>query len=208
MKRINDVKLEYDLKDCKPDIALLDAENGIHSVIEIVVTHQPEDNALQYFRENSIILIKIILTSDEDMKRLLQSPIYLDEIDICLNQKCNRCGKYMHKSYLHIIDGYCWKCHAEMKVAIKGSIHNLIHGPAKFTDKEINIARQHGVSITQKYSDTVKRRYLANTCLKCNGFAGEFYLGPNYFMPAVAGDYEREMIELGYNCIHCLYCGE
>ena len=208
LKKITHARKEYDLKECVPDIALLGTDNKVHSVIEIILSHPPEENALRYYDTNDIILIKFILNSDNDIDRLRDSPLGPDDINTCLNQRCGKCDQYMLKVYIHIIDGDCWKCLSPMKVAAKGSIYYLLGGPASFTPGEISLARRHGVLITYRYSDTVKKRYMANICPKCNGFIGEFFLGPNYFMPSILGDYRRDSIEIGYCCPFCFHNNE
>jgi hypothetical protein len=53
LDKVDSVKIEYRLNDCIPDIALLDVEQNVFAVIEIVVTHQPEEHVLQYYKEGS-----------------------------------------------------------------------------------------------------------------------------------------------------------
>jgi hypothetical protein len=38
------------MKICKPDIALFDETGKVFTVIEIVVTHKPEDNVIKYYK--------------------------------------------------------------------------------------------------------------------------------------------------------------
>jgi hypothetical protein len=67
LKKISDVKLEYNLGKCQPDIALLDAHENVHAVIEVVVTHKPEEQAVKFYKDNDIILIEHVLKSDLDL---------------------------------------------------------------------------------------------------------------------------------------------
>lgn len=64
------VKSEYDLRFCRPDIALIETNNRVYAVIEIVVTHEPDENTLKYYKNNQIVLIKIKLDTEEDLLKL------------------------------------------------------------------------------------------------------------------------------------------
>lgn len=55
---------------CRPDIALLDVEGSVIAAIEIVVTHEPEEDVLRYYERNGITLKQINLFSEEDLKKL------------------------------------------------------------------------------------------------------------------------------------------
>jgi hypothetical protein len=64
------VKEEYNLKICRPDIALFNENRDVYAVIEIVVTHEPEDVAIKFYKENKIVLIQINLDSEEDLEKV------------------------------------------------------------------------------------------------------------------------------------------
>ena len=51
LEGIADVETEYDLKVCKPDIALLDKNRNVVSVIEVIVSHKPEEKVISYYKE-------------------------------------------------------------------------------------------------------------------------------------------------------------
>jgi hypothetical protein len=70
LKKTYFVKMEHDLKKCRPDIALFDKNQNVYAVIEIVVEHKPEQSTLDFYNENNIILIQYNLTSDEDIKNM------------------------------------------------------------------------------------------------------------------------------------------
>ncbi|MDR0556734.1 MAG: hypothetical protein LBG43_02530 [Treponema sp.] len=94
LKKAFDVKEEYNMELCRPDIALFDEKGNIFVIIEIVVTHKPEDSVKKYYKENNIILIQIELDSENDLEKIdekLKSP---SVVDFCFNPKCENCGKY------------------------------------------------------------------------------------------------------------------
>ncbi|OQP59123.1 hypothetical protein A3860_38810 [Niastella vici] len=50
-KRIKRVIVEHDMAEVKPDIALLDEADKIIIVIEVIVTHKPNEKALQFYKQ-------------------------------------------------------------------------------------------------------------------------------------------------------------
>ncbi|GAB6390910.1 MAG: competence protein CoiA family protein [Treponematales bacterium] len=70
LKVVSAVKAEHDMKVCRPDIALFDGNGRVITVIEIVVTHEPEEAAITYYKENGIVLIQINLDSEDDLERV------------------------------------------------------------------------------------------------------------------------------------------
>jgi hypothetical protein len=207
LKKIKTVKLEYYLKECRPDIALIDFNDNVFAVIEIVVTHKPEEKVIEFYKKNEIILIQINLKSDEDINQVNEKINAPDIVKTCFNPKCKNCDNFLHKTKMTIINGDCWKCKKSMKVAVvEGGIvrgGNCV-GPEKFSNQEIEFATSKGVIIKKHYSKTVKEEYLANTCLNCGNFAGEFYLFTEYLAPASYGELTSESFNVGYNCNSCV----
>jgi hypothetical protein len=202
--------LEYNLTVCQPDIALLDDKNKVFAVIEIVVTHKPEVQVIQYYRDNDIILIQINLQSDEDIDNLETKISKPNLVSICFNPKCKTCGNYLQKKIMTVIDGDCWKCQNNMKIAtissgnggwIRKTGTNLY--PSDFTDDEIVMAKSKGVILKMQYSKTAGGEYLANSCTKCGTFAGEFHLFTQYVAPAGYGELFSESFFMGYHCEEC-----
>jgi len=64
------VKAEHDMKVCRPDIALFDGNGRVFAVIEIVVKHEPEEAALNYYKNNNIVLVQIKLDSEDDLEKV------------------------------------------------------------------------------------------------------------------------------------------
>ena len=82
------IKEEYNLKVCQPDIALLDPEGEVVAAIEIVVTHEPEENVLRYYERKGITLIQINLFSEDDLYKVEEKITNPDVVNFCLNPKC------------------------------------------------------------------------------------------------------------------------
>ncbi|MGA2506918.1 MAG: competence protein CoiA family protein [Chitinispirillaceae bacterium] len=85
------VEKEFDMKTCRPDIALLNGKGGIFAVIEIIVSHPPEYNVLSFYKTNNIPLINITLNPLDPVKELenldakIQHPT---RVDFLSNMTC------------------------------------------------------------------------------------------------------------------------
>ena len=204
LKKIKSVKVEYNLKICQPDIALLDENEKIFAFIEIVVTHKPEEKVLKYYDDNNIILIQIELSSNEDIEKIDKKISKPNRVNFCFNGKCKKCNSFKGKKTMAIIEGNCWKCSQSMKVAVIYIIDSEFIGayiyPSNFNQEEIKLAESKGVLLKMQYSYTAREKYIANTCSNCGSFAGDFYLFVDYISLAGIG-YER--FDMTYYCKYC-----
>ncbi len=88
LQRVVSIKEEFNLGVCRPDIALLDDAGKIIAVIEIVVNHSPEENVLQYYKTNKIVLIQINVETEDELfmvEEIISNP---NKVDFCLNTEC------------------------------------------------------------------------------------------------------------------------
>ncbi len=206
IKKARSVVEEYDLNSCRPDIALLDKSNQIVWVIEVVVTHAPDKHVLEYYRKHRIALARFDLNSDDDLVKATAEELLPDFVDQCVNPRCAKCDRFQQNIVLWIIKGGCWKCGCVMQIAVVegGESRNRTYaGPEEFTAHELTIAKSKGCRITKKYSRTQRRSYLANTCMECGAFAGEFHMFTQYVAPAGHGELNCEKIDVGYYCESC-----
>jgi hypothetical protein len=90
-----DVKEEYQMENCRADIALLGQEGKPFAVIEIVVTHKPEEVAITYYKENKIVLIQVELDTEDDLENIDAKINKPTSIDYCFNPKCPNHGEYV-----------------------------------------------------------------------------------------------------------------
>jgi hypothetical protein len=201
LKKIFDVKDEYDMKVCKPDIALFDENRNVFTVIEIVVTHKPEDNVIKYYNENNIILIQIDLFSEDDLDNIDEKLENPSIVDCCLNPKCNNCGKYKMKKDLIVLNKNCYKCGNSMKVCyIK--INEDYKSPSEFDEEEINFAKSKGVLLEACFSKTRNEKYLANVCPNCRAFVGDWFLFDDNIIENMY-DENIPKYDMGFYCDEC-----
>lgn len=196
LKKVKSVKVEYYMKECQPDIALLDKSDNVYAVIEVVVTHKPEENVLEFYSDKNIILILINLTSDEDLENLENKISKPDIVKFCYNPKCEKCKHHQQKTKMIIIVGDCWRCDKPIKVALTRK-NGYTLGPDTFTQKELIFAKNKGVSVSRK------KDYLANTCNHCGTFVGKTYLLDEYYIPALDDIFKYETFYISYHCSNC-----
>lgn len=88
------VKDEYDMKICRPDIALIEEKENVYAVFEIVVTHEPENNIVNYYQKNNIILFQIKIDSEDDLENINETLKKVkiitrpDYFNVCFNPNC------------------------------------------------------------------------------------------------------------------------
>ena len=82
------IKGEYDLQVCRPDIALLTNGKNVYAVIEVIVTHEPEEKTVNYYKDNKIILIKYKLDSYDDLQRFNEKVKYPTEVILFDKRQC------------------------------------------------------------------------------------------------------------------------
>jgi len=197
LKKAVQVKLEHHLGACQPDIALLGQDGRTLAVIEIIVTHFPEQKALSYYEQNQIAVVSYVLRSDDDIN-CLDSPILKpDDVDLCLHPKCPKCHRHMSKKRLLIIDAKCWKCCSPMRVA---ALRGDAGYEGDFSTSDIQLATQHGAFLVERYRQTEGEKYVVNTCRKCRRFIGTYYLFIDY---VAVPEYGREELDAGYYCPSC-----
>ena len=191
LKKAEKVVLEYDLGVCKPDIALLDGNDKVIIVIEIVVTHKPEDKVLKYYEENNIACLQINVNDFSDCDNIEEKLSHPSKIIKCPLPKCPKCGERMGKRKLIITTTHCQNCGQNMKIAMVLEDDVFLLQPSKFNKEEISLAKELGANIRVKYENTSKTSYLANICRHCNAPLSYDH-----------SPHEEER-DVGYGCFHC-----
>lgn len=199
LKKATQVIEELDLQVCRPDIALLDKDGKVVIVIEIVVTHKPSPETLQFYKDNKIACLQIEVSDFSECDRIQEKVLHPNAVSMCPNPICKKCGEVMNRAKLIVVTASCRKCSNAMKIAmIVSNDGNYIHSPKVFTNDEIRKAQMFGVNIKNRYSQTVRENYWANVCDKCNAFVGDFYMHDYFNLP------HDEEVDLSYKCFNCM----
>ncbi len=199
LKKATQVIEELDLQVCRPDIALLDKDGKVVIVIEIVVTHKPSPETLQFYKDNKIACLQIEVSDFSECDKIREKVLHPNAVSMCPNPICKKCGEVMNSAKLIVVTAPCWHCSNDMKIAmIVSNDGNYIHTPKDFTNDEIRKAQMFGVNIKNRYSQTVRENYWANVCDKCNAFVGDFYMHGYFNLP------HDEEVDLSYKCFNCM----
>jgi hypothetical protein len=92
------VRDEYTLDGCRPDIVLINASKKISAIIEIVDTHTPEKNVINYCQKTSTVLIIIKLDSLDDLE-IIEDKIKKPTSVFLLNKMM--CPLFKQKAFLY-----------------------------------------------------------------------------------------------------------
>lgn len=201
LKKANDVKQEYDMKFARPDIALLSANERIVAVIEVVVTHQPEEKVRNFYKSKNIPLVKFELSSDAQLSMASAEVLKPTFVSSCLSPKCPNCNKYLYKRNLVFCYAECYKCGSEKMPQAFIHGHGVdYHGfgskekgfQGGFTNRELHLAIKFGV----KFS--INREHYSFTwdliCPLCRSRTHPYEIA--YYE-------EQASIETGYYCDYC-----
>ena len=109
------VKEEFDLSSCRPDIALLDRNENVIAAIEVVVTHAPEDKVIHFYKERSIVLLQINLSSDNDLNEVEARVSRPDSVDYCMNRVCSSYSASTIKRAIQAARTSCGRCHSPLE---------------------------------------------------------------------------------------------
>ncbi len=118
LKITKEVAVEKNLGTCIPDIALIDKNGKPYLAIEIVVTHPPEEETLEYYRKNNIALYRLNISSEADLYNIENRAKKPDEFWFCKNPKCPTCGSFMDTKIMAIGNIECHRCDQPMKIAL------------------------------------------------------------------------------------------
>lgn len=86
-----EVATEYNLGVCRPDIALLDSEGKLIKVVEIVVSHSPEEKSLKYYKENDIVCLKVKVADFKECDEIEKVLIDSERVEIYPERECEEC---------------------------------------------------------------------------------------------------------------------
>ena len=198
LKLARQVEMEVQLEGCRPDLVLWDGDEEPVAVLEMVVTHQPDENVLEYCEKRGVTLLQFNLRNVRDLLALeYEQPLRPSHVTLCLRPQCEDCGKPLSPAFLHVLDVSCWRCGFPMRVAFVRA-DNRTAGPEVFGERQTDLARRQGVLLRENYSLSSRKRYVANTCPTCGAFVGVPYLlRYAHKAPDTAGK------RAGYVCLNC-----
>ena len=164
LKITDSIEEEYHLKVCQPDIALLDKNGTVIAAIEIVVTHEPEENTLLYYEKNGITLIQINLESEDDLHRVEERITNPDIVNLCLNPQCTNFKNHAVNRALIVKDARCF--HFKHPIKTCNLLNKSVFGVIKsrlLTPEEMEEAESQGVY----FKEIIGKDYPVVACKCC-----------------------------------------
>jgi len=155
-----DVKDEYNMKICIPDIALLNKEGNVFAVIEIIVTHKPEENVLEYYKVNKIPVIQILLNSDDNINNIDNIISNPTSLDFCFNINCINNNGLIPIRKLNIYNAICGNFHSVRHCSIELFYIFGVKKSTLFTEEEKQVAINYGVVFQGSQSICPNCRYI------------------------------------------------
>ena len=220
LKKVTDVKLEFSFGLSRPDLALFDESGRIIAVIEIIVTHFPQPQVVNFYGVNSIIMIQIKLNSEADIEDVMERIQQPDLVTLCTNPKCEKCHTHKLKKHLIFYQSKCERCNHESIIAyISKQNEDDYFGIWDFTKDDKRIAEERGVKIARIGTKNGKI-ITAGVCRNCNERLEEQQLTRFYDNPfpslnirnPTERDYFEHMekyevfkIDAGYFCPKCKF---
>lgn len=192
------VEMERTLEGCRPDLVLFDVEDGPVAIVEVVVTHSPDENVVNYCEQQGVRLVQFRLHRGRDLLALQhEKPLRPQYVDLCFKPQCEACGHLLAAARMYALQVTCWRCGFEMKAAVVRAGGKLA-GPEVFAEKQVAMAEELGVLLRRNYSTSSAKSYLANTCPTCGAFIGAPYL--RYHSGKTRG---KTGHDAGSLCVHC-----
>jgi len=168
LEKVVSIKEEYTLDESRPDIALIDNEGIVFAIIEIVVTHKPEDRIIDYYKQKKIVLIQIFLTSEEDLKNLEEKISHPNAVDFCLNPKCPNCDPIKTNRKIKIQQDRCGLCFQPIEkyyIMIDSVFGKKVS--YDFTENEINLVKSTRQNVEIKTNQATMETYPVFKCSNC-----------------------------------------
>ena len=180
LRKAKSVCLEYNLKNCQPDIALLDTEDKVVIVIEVVVTHKPTPEAMAFYKDHNIGCLQINVSDFEDCEHVEEKLAHPDIVNLCPTPNCEKCGYKKHKVKMIVGEDLCWRCGKITEVAIiKDLQQKSTYTPLNFTKEEISLANKNGAHVENKFFRKEIETLNVNVCKHC-GMSGKRFLHNDY----------------------------
>jgi hypothetical protein len=179
LENATSIREEYAIGECRSDIALLDEREVVVAVIEIIVSHTPEESALQYYLENHIVLIRIDLSSEEDLENLQRRVANPDVVELCLDAKCPSYTIGKARRGLLVGTKICGACLRPMNSSVVRTSHAFgVRDSFDFSEEEVKLAESKGVKFERRFNHTSNEAYHAVICMNCKIMRSRYRRSP------------------------------
>jgi hypothetical protein len=169
------VSVEREISGIRPDLLLVSPQGKPLVAIEVVVTHDLEEETIEKYQRINIPILRVRAAWE-------RIPVWKDglgEVDAinapCRARHCRVCGGAMMKMSIGVSEGYsCYQCHRPM------SVLDVVDDDTEYgvepTAGMIDIAGRLGIRIRWKYSKTVGASYPMHICPYCGTKQGNWFV--------------------------------
>ena len=126
----------------QPDISLMDENGKLIVAIEIIYTHDIEPETWAFYESNSIVVLRLIFHSIEELNNLQQKLHSPDSINACLNVSCQVCQTKSLKRTIRPLYDRDGKCRG-LAVAVTHPFEDAICWGLPFTLQDKQNARAY-----------------------------------------------------------------
>lgn len=181
------VEVERSLGPARPDILLLDQQGNPRVAVEVVVTHPPERQTVDFYRSNGITLVVVVARTLEELEVLRSRPeLSATGVEVCTRKKCPHCRSPLWWRLLLIKHSRCHICRGDI-FAASAIIHRdprpsgymVSHSlPRPFFSCDRRLIASHGIRLSWAEEDGSPRvcrtcRYsVENVYLRRHKYAG------------------------------------
>ncbi|MDO8751116.1 MAG: hypothetical protein Q7K03_08240 [Dehalococcoidia bacterium] len=195
LKDVESVETEKSVGDFRPDISLLTSKGDVKRVVEVVVTHSPDIQALSFYYANQIPVYAVEVSRKATISTNLQGqefhlidngnsdrfyhertiPQYEKEHLRVYSHGC-ACSGYYYEVDIYRFKIGCYRCHKETPVVYvenktSGTVFGEI-GPKELQDDFI----QKYAFVKPVFSQTQNQTVVGNVCTSCGAYNGNFFV--------------------------------
>jgi len=195
------VRLEYSLGSIRPDITIFDSSGRPRIALEVVVSHPPEPETIEYCNKKKIYLFTANLKNENDLSELEHGlPRFNGYFDYCLtHKKCPKCGIFSSKKFVYVNDIECRECHKLTKFAIFCTDIGRF-GTHHFSEKDFIVAKERGTILFPVYDEKTGAEFTESFCSHCGEYSGNVPI--HHFINDLPTEDDNKVFT-GYYCTNC-----
>lgn len=208
LEGVSSVCLEKQFGDVRPDVSLLDVRGNLVRTVEIVVSHEPEMEALDFCTRNGVQVFAVPLTEEGfgGFRKAVGHEIQAKAVANipCPTPKCTKCGKPLEELELAVMSDYsCYRCKEPMRVGIWeiGRSMMLFETAPSLPSPLLQLMRDIGLRLEWAYSRAMRYSYWRQKCPRCGALQGDGFISNDLVHRA-----DHEGVEFIRNGL--MYCGE
>jgi len=199
VKRAAKVEMECDLGSCRPDLTLFGPSGKPVALVEIVVSHAPDENVTKFAKSSGAPIVRFDLRSVADLERIVEADTLVPTVlDLCPRPACARCGDRLSPVTLRTFPMACASCNRPTTVvALDGEGYPL--GTSGMTADLARLARESGATLERRYNRWEHAYEVVNVCPHCGAANAA---GPDStFVGTIDGE---TATPAGYICVDCV----